>query len=86
MTAKPMRRRRANSPPIPEPIQVWFGCGGPVPWEGLLPGDVERVPGWWLMWLETHPGATPPTNASWITWPDSSTAQESAHNTKECSK
>lgn len=64
------RRRRTNERPgIPPGVAAWFEGTGPVPWEALLPGHFESVPGWWREWRREHRGAQPPAGAPWIEWP-----------------
>jgi hypothetical protein len=55
---------------IPESVRQWFAREREgAPWEAVLPGTVELIAGWWRAWRRKHPGARPPHDAPWITWP-----------------
>jgi hypothetical protein len=61
------RRRETDENSLPEAVRAWFAGESVVPWEALLPGEVERVPTWWRAWRRGKGrGVKPPAGASWI--------------------
>lgn len=64
MTARRRRRTRpGREDALPPAIIAWFSGERAAPWESVLPGDIERVPQWWALWVKAHPEAKPPADA-----------------------
>lgn len=75
------RRRRERTAEMPACIADWFAgraTADAAGWPALLPDGEADVLAWWQQWLQEHPGATPPADAPWISWPAAAAAGSTA--------
>lgn len=64
--------RKKITATMPPGVASWFAGTASVEaagWFALLPIEEPTLMAWWAAWKAQHPGARPPTDASWIVWP-----------------